>query len=45
VLENGKEDPDSTVKKIMQIGLIFVAAIIGVIFVGFLYFLQKRFSL
>ena len=41
----GQEDPDMTVKKIMQIGLIFIAAIICLLFVGILYFLQKRFSM
>jgi hypothetical protein len=45
VVGTGQEDPDITVKKIMQIAIIFVVAAIGVIFLAFLYFLQKRFSM
>jgi hypothetical protein len=45
VVGTGQEDPDMTVKKIMQIAIIFVAAAIGVVFLALLYFLQKRFSM
>ena len=41
---DGNEDPDGTVNKIMQIGLIFLAAGVGLVLLALLYFLQKRFS-
>jgi hypothetical protein len=45
VVATGQEDPDSTIKKIIQVGIIFLAAAFGVVFLAMLYFLQKRFSL